>query len=560
MFEHSEEGQFSDADEAEVPLETSKGLPLFHSELSKDMNKIHISNSEEEEDGIDDSNDLDDSNYDWDVDEVRVGSKNIVKTVQAQSINAQNMSNKITNYQPSDKLFRRYANKINVERYEGPSLPGHAANLLIENDKRVEKDRFRTKDKHDRATVEQVLDPRTRMILFKLLNQGIIAEINGCISTGKEANVYHATSKTRVEFAIKIYKTSILQFKDRDKYVTGEFRFRHGYCRHNPRKMVRTWAEKEFRNLIRLQQGGVYAPKPILLRSHVLLMDFIGTDGWPSPKLKDVVLTSSKPRKLYRECVEIMWKLYNKCKLVHADLSEYNMLYYDGSIVIIDVSQAVEHDHPMALEFLRKDCTNITEFFKKNDVGVMSVKSLFDFITDPTVTEDNMDSYLDAISEQMTQENEQEFDPTQQVEDQVFKQAYIPQNLTQVIDIERDIKLAKSGKEDLIYKTLVGLKADLSKPIDTPEILAKDSKKAKDGSDEDDSTDGTDNSEQDESSEEECLEENESKFVTSARPRNESPESRKARKKAVKEQRAERRKTKTKKHIKKRKEKILKKK
>ena len=500
------------------------------------------------------------TNYDWDIDEIRVGSKNIVKSVQAQSINAQNISNKINNYQPSDKLFRRYANKINVERYEGPSLPGHAANLLIENDKRAEKDRFRTKDKHDRATVEQVLDPRTRMILFKLLNQGIIAEINGCISTGKEANVYHATSKTRVEFAIKIYKTSILQFKDRDKYVTGEFRFRHGYCRHNPRKMVRTWAEKEFRNLIRLQQGGVYAPKPILLRSHVLLMDFIGTDGWPSPKLKDVVLTSSKPRKLYRECVEIMWKLYNKCKLVHADLSEYNMLYYDGSIVIIDVSQAVEHDHPMALEFLRKDCTNITEFFKKNDVGVMSVKSLFDFITDPTVTEDNMDSYLDAISEQMTQENEQEFDPTQQIEDQVFKQAYIPQNLTQVIDIERDIKLAKSGKEDLIYKTLVGLKADLSKPIDTPEILAKDSKEAKDGGDDDDSTDGTDNSEQDESSEEECLEENESKFVTSARPRNESPESRKARKKAVKEQRAEKRKTKTKKHIKKRKEKIVKKK
>ena len=34
--------------------------------------------------------------------------------------------------------------------------------------------------------------------------------------------------------------------------MTGEFRFRHGYCRHNPRKMVRTWAEKEFRNLSRL--------------------------------------------------------------------------------------------------------------------------------------------------------------------------------------------------------------------------------------------------------------------------------------------------------------------
>lgn len=87
--------------------------------------------------------------------------------------------------------------------------------------------RTRRKDKHDRATVEQVMDPRTRMILFKLLNRGTITEINGCISTGKEANVYHATAeKDGVvrDFAIKIYKTSILVFKDRDKYVTGEFR------------------------------------------------------------------------------------------------------------------------------------------------------------------------------------------------------------------------------------------------------------------------------------------------------------------------------------------------
>ncbi|KOC70736.1 Serine/threonine-protein kinase RIO1 [Habropoda laboriosa] len=398
------------------------------------------------------------------------------------------------------------------------------------------------------------------MILFKLLNQGIIAEINGCISTGKEANVYHAISKTGVEFAIKIYKTSILQFKDRDKYVTGEFRFRHGYCRHNPRKMVRTWAEKEFRNLIRLQQGGVNAPKPILLRSHVLLMDFIGTNGWPSPKLKDVVLTASKPRKLYRECIETMWKLYNKCKLVHADLSEYNILYYDGSLIIIDVSQAVEHDHPMALEFLRKDCTNITEFFKKNDVGVMTIKALFDFITDPTITEENMDKYLDTISAQMAQQSGENVDPKQQIEEQVFKQAYIPQNLTQVIDIERDIKLAKSGKEDLIYKTLVGLKGDLSKPVDTPEILAEVSKKTVNLGEKDDSSEETDDSEEDQNSEEENVVENESNFVNSARPRNESRDSKKARKKAVKEQQAENRKTKIKKHIKKRKEKILKKK
>ena len=104
--------------------------------------------------------------------------------------------------------------------------------------------------------------------------------------TGKEANVYHCTTKEGRDRAIKIYKTSILIFKDRDKYVTGEFRFRQGYGRKNPRKMVRTWAEKEMRNLIRLHNVGIPCPEPILLRSHVLLMDFIGTQGWAAPRLQ----------------------------------------------------------------------------------------------------------------------------------------------------------------------------------------------------------------------------------------------------------------------------------
>ena len=107
----------------------------------------------------------------------------------------------------------------------------------------------------DRATSEQCLDPRTRLILFKMLSNGTLDLIDGCLSTGKEANVYYAkagrnkfpstaasttttnstdiTSKRNVtEFAIKIYKTSILVFKDRDKYVSGEHRWRRGYCKY----------------------------------------------------------------------------------------------------------------------------------------------------------------------------------------------------------------------------------------------------------------------------------------------------------------------------------------
>ena len=71
--------------------------------------------------------------------------------------------------------------------------------------------------------------------------------------------------------------------------------------------------------------------------------------------------------------------------------------YWKHQAYMIDVSQSVEHDHPRALEFLRKDCTNITDFFEKKGVAVMTVRELFDFITDVTLTKDTVDDYLDKV-------------------------------------------------------------------------------------------------------------------------------------------------------------------
>ncbi len=334
-----------------------------------------------------------------------------------------------------------------------------------------EVNRYRTKDKADRATTEQVLDPRTRMIMFKMLSREFITEVNGCVSTGKEANVYYATSPDG-DRAIKVYKTSILVFKDRDKYVTGEFRFRHGYSRHNPRKMVRLWAEKEMRNLNRLHNNGVLCPKPFLLRSHVLVMEFMGKDGWPSPKLKEVQISESKARELYLECVLIMRRLYHNCKLVHADLSEYNILLHDGHICVIDVSQSVEHDHPQALEFLRKDCANITDFFRKNKVSVMSVKELFDFITDITITENNIEEYLEIAQERATSRPLGEKSAEEEVSEAVFQQVFIPRTLDEVATFEKDYREQQSGKEtDILYRTVTGLRSDLSGAQVVPQLL-----------------------------------------------------------------------------------------
>lgn len=41
----------------------------------------------------------------------------------------------------------------------------------------------------------------------------------------------------------------------------------------------------------------------------------------------------------YIQCALGMRNMYHKCRLVHGDLSEYNLLYMDGVLIFIDVSQ-----------------------------------------------------------------------------------------------------------------------------------------------------------------------------------------------------------------------------
>ncbi|KAF9489384.1 RIO1-domain-containing protein [Pleurotus eryngii] len=335
------------------------------------------------------------------------------------------------------------------------------------------------KDKADRATTEQVLDPRTRIILFKMIGRGILQEINGCISTGKEANVYHALSPEAVHLAVKIFKTSILVFKDRDRYVAGEFRFRRGYNRHNPRKMVRLWAEKEMRNLKRLSMAGIRCPEPIEVRENVLVMRFLGdSEGWPSPRLKDAQLPEGALPGLYQELVLTTRQLYHQCKLVHADLSEYNILYHDSHLFIIDVSQSVEHDHPSAFDFLRSDITNIEEFFGRLGVTCLGLRRTFDFVTRDQLSPGG-DGEPVSDAEILTNwlrnpEPSEDRSPNEYVgedgdggirqaflskhEDSVFLHSYIPRSLNDVLDPERDVAAVSRGDaKQLIYANTLGI-------------------------------------------------------------------------------------------------------
>lgn len=427
-------------------------------------------------------------------------------------------------------LSNQLSAKISLGEYQvaKPALSGSTGG------KRYDGDRVRQKDKADRATVEQVLDPRTRMILFKLLSQGVISEINGSISTGKEANVYHATKPDGGHLAIKIYKTSILVFKDRDKYVSGEYRFRNGYCKGNPRKMVRTWAEKEFRNLNRIYKAGIPSPEPQLLKGHVLVMSFLGEEGLPAPRLKDAEFSTDKACQMYLQMVRRLRILYNTCRLVHGDLSEYNLLYHNGEAYWIDVSQSVEHDHPHALEFLRKDCMNVNKFFLKNGVSVLSNKELFEFVTDQSMNEVNVEDSIERLMEKASLRSPDDLTSEEQVEAQVFMNTFIPQSLDEIRNPEKEIQLA-------IKKQGV-VKGPDSLPVESQE---------KPGDIESDTDSDTEESDSDAD-----VKSSEKIALSQGRPKNESTCERKERKQATKEAKADKRKEKMPKHIKKRKVKL----
>lgn len=125
----------------------------------------------------------------------------------------------------------------------------------------------------------------------------------------------------------------------------------------------------------------------------MLIMSYIGNGHEkPAPKLKDVKLSRADMICAYEEVVDIMKRMYHDARLIHADFSEYNILYHEGKLFVIDLAQAVEPCHPSAFEFLMRDCTNITTYFEKHEVPVRTKEELFFEITklDPLTTNMSM--------------------------------------------------------------------------------------------------------------------------------------------------------------------------
>ena len=230
----------------------------------------------------------------------------------------------------------------------------------------------RKKDSSDRKVGNEIFDKLTLETLYKLANQGYIDILNGAISTGKEANVLTGITDDENFVAVKIYRIATSDFKKMDYYLKGDPRF--NIKTKNKRKIIYSWVTKEFKNLTRLHTAGVNAPEPITSSNNVLIIEFIGDEnGNPAQPVKNQ--PPKNPDEFFNKLLVQLKLFVNEAKLVHGDLSNYNILNLDEEPVIIDVSQSVVLDNVISKELLERDINTLVREYTK-----LGVKTSFEEI------------------------------------------------------------------------------------------------------------------------------------------------------------------------------------
>lgn len=214
--------------------------------------------------------------------------------------------------------------------------------------------------------------------------------------------------------------------------------------------------------------------------------------------------------------------------------------------------QSVEHESPQALEYLRTDCHNVNTFFRKQGVTTLTLREFFEWVVNPSLPAPDDPASHVYLHQLLEAAQARGFNETVEMEDSAFRYVHIPRHLHAAYPFVRDFLRLQTGKltpSEVYYAAVSGMKQDLSgaQPEPDPPRLGASNREGNpitfSGSTSENEIDNGD-------SEDEVMQHRSETKKSQARPRNESPESRKLRKKAVKEQQSQRRKTKIPKHIK----------
>ena len=217
-------------------------------------------------------------------------------------------------------------------------------------------------DENDYKYFSKVFDFFTLDNIRTLEARGLIKNVQGVIEEGKESVIVLCDGVDGRPRILKIYKIETSAFKKMDEYLIGDPRFKS--IKKKKRNIVYMWCRKEFSNLKRAHNHSVSVPEPYGFLKNLLVMEAItNKNGSLAKPINDEELRN--PEKFLWMVVEDMRKLYRDARLVHGDISEYNILNKDNKPVLIDFAQGVLITHPRAEVFLERDVKNLVTYFSR---------------------------------------------------------------------------------------------------------------------------------------------------------------------------------------------------
>jgi RIO kinase 1 len=210
-----------------------------------------------------------------------------------------------------------------------------------------------------------------------LFRDRLITEILFEVRSGKEATVYccRGDASTGHDLvAAKLYRQlERRSFRNDSSYQAGRdailnTRDRRALARksHHGRDLqFGTWIESEYRTIRMLHELGADVPEAISRSGNVLLMEYFGDESEAAPMLYRIKLERAEAAQFLRQIIDnvTLWLTHH---LVHGDLSPYNILHWQGRIVVIDFPQAVDpRVNPNARSLLYRDLENVCGYFER---------------------------------------------------------------------------------------------------------------------------------------------------------------------------------------------------
>lgn len=223
--------------------------------------------------------------------------------------------------------------------------------------------------------------------LSQFYEQDLILDVLHVIKSGKEATVYCCTAhpSTGAEYlAAKVYRPrmfrslrndaiyrhSRVQHDIQGKVIRGSH-YQRGDRKRSERgraQQVSSWIEYEFETQRILYNAGAAVPRPVAQIGNGVLMEYIGNVDDPAPLLQQVTLTLEEAPSLFEHTMSVI-ELSLAHGRIHGDLSEYNILYWQEKIVVIDFAQAVDpHYNSAVFSLLQRDIERICRFFARYGV------------------------------------------------------------------------------------------------------------------------------------------------------------------------------------------------